>query len=670
MPKRAKSDVLSVLLFSHSPHLAGAERSLIELVNELVADHNVICTVVSPGYGPLVDAMQAAGASTIIEPRLGWWAFPKGSTAVDLTRETIASGTQALLRLMPKLQALDPDVVYTQTIASPWGASAAALLDKPHVWSICEFGNSHMEFLDAFHEISEQVKSGASLILCNSEAVRSALFPDLSADLVRTIYRHIAIPLESTKPCVKAFPGRAETRLAIFGTLQENKGQLDAIKATAKLVASGRDVELLIAGYALPEYQTKLETLINESKLSVRIRVSEFLPNPYPAMSAADVLLVCSRNEPFGRVAAEGMLLGRPVIFPRSGGIPEYMQDGVTGLSYSPGDIDELTNRIEALIDDPVRASRLGAEAKRYATAKFTRDAYGGEIFRILQHLRVAGHRRVAVPRQVVSAMATAALSYSDRVDELNRELQMRSAEIIRSDEQLTTVKGQRDECAAALEARSAEVDQVSDDLRAVKRHNENLTAELAVRSAEIAELRDRLEAAAETNRTQTARHNTDLANSHDQINELKNMLERRSRELRLLRASRSWRVTRAFRDARRFLALCYSRIGYPLMAAQRALMTCSDSPLRELRAVHIISSSGFFDRQWYLNSYPDVAASGMDPIRHYLHFGAKEGRDPSPTFSTCGYLSQNPDVAAAEGNPLVHFVLHGAAEGRARSCK
>lgn len=86
---------------------------------------------------------------------------------------------------------------------------------------------------------------------------------------------------------------------------------------------------------------------------------------------------------------------------------------------------------------------------------------------------------------------------------------------------------------------------------------------------------------------------------------------------------------------------------------------------LRRRREMHLLATSGFFDRDWYLRRYPDVRASGGDPILHYLRFGAREGRDPGPLFSTRGYIEKNPDVAAAGINPLVHYVLSGASEGR-----
>jgi len=77
------------------------------------------------------------------------------------------------------------------------------------------------------------------------------------------------------------------------------------------------------------------------------------------------------------------------------------------------------------------------------------------------------------------------------------------------------------------------------------------------------------------------------------------------------------------------------------------------------------IEASRLFDREWYLEQNPDVNAAGMDPILHYIEFGATEGRDPSPSFSTYTYLLANPDVLAAGVNPLLHFILDGAKEGR-----
>jgi hypothetical protein len=71
------------------------------------------------------------------------------------------------------------------------------------------------------------------------------------------------------------------------------------------------------------------------------------------------------------------------------------------------------------------------------------------------------------------------------------------------------------------------------------------------------------------------------------------------------------------------------------------------------------------FDTEFYLNSYQDVAISGMDPVRHYCGHGWKEGRNPHPQFNTRYYLDANPEVKAAGINPFWHYITTGRAENR-----
>ena len=54
-----------------------------------------------------------------------------------------------------------------------------------------------------------------------------------------------------------------------------------------------------------------------------------------------------------------------------------------------------------------------------------------------------------------------------------------------------------------------------------------------------------------------------------------------------------------------------------------------------------------------------------MDAALHYLAYGAREGRDPGPRFSTHEYLVQFPDVAASGLNPLAHYEMFGRREKR-----
>lgn len=86
---------------------------------------------------------------------------------------------------------------------------------------------------------------------------------------------------------------------------------------------------------------------------------------------------------------------------------------------------------------------------------------------------------------------------------------------------------------------------------------------------------------------------------------------------------------------------------------------------LRNWRNYRLIAQSEYFDAQWYLKNYPDVAVQGNDVVAHYLSCGWKEGKDPCSSFTTRGYLAVNPDVRNAGLNPLVHYEKHGKIEGR-----
>jgi lipopolysaccharide biosynthesis protein len=78
-----------------------------------------------------------------------------------------------------------------------------------------------------------------------------------------------------------------------------------------------------------------------------------------------------------------------------------------------------------------------------------------------------------------------------------------------------------------------------------------------------------------------------------------------------------------------------------------------------------IIKESGLFDEKWYLEQYSDVKRDNWDPILHYILYGWKEGRNPSPEFDTNYYLFSNVDVALSGVNPLIHYILYGRYEGR-----
>lgn len=71
------------------------------------------------------------------------------------------------------------------------------------------------------------------------------------------------------------------------------------------------------------------------------------------------------------------------------------------------------------------------------------------------------------------------------------------------------------------------------------------------------------------------------------------------------------------------------------------------------------------FNSAYYLATNPDIVASGLDPLLHFMETGWREGRDPNHLFSVSSYLELNPDVREAGINPFAHYLAHGRREGR-----
>ncbi|WP_175485437.1 glycosyltransferase [Pseudoxanthomonas sp. GM95] len=78
-----------------------------------------------------------------------------------------------------------------------------------------------------------------------------------------------------------------------------------------------------------------------------------------------------------------------------------------------------------------------------------------------------------------------------------------------------------------------------------------------------------------------------------------------------------------------------------------------------------LIVESGMFDADWYRARYPDVALIGMEPLPHFVRFGAQLGRSPGPDFDPGYYAQSNADVAAGGSSPLLHYLQYGRQEGR-----
>ena len=91
-------------------------------------------------------------------------------------------------------------------------------------------------------------------------------------------------------------------------------------------------------------------------------------------MRWANVVLMCSQNEAFGRVTVEALKSGRPVVGTRSGGTPELITDGIDGFVFEPGSAPALAAALRRLAGDPELLALMAERASTGVEDRFTTE--------------------------------------------------------------------------------------------------------------------------------------------------------------------------------------------------------------------------------------------------------------------------------------------------------
>jgi len=149
-------------------------------------------------------------------------------------------------------------------------------------------------------------------------------------------------------------------------------GRLEPIKGVETIVRAAQrlpDVTVAVVGDG--PLAAELRELANELGVADRVAFLGRVPSVPPILAAADVVVLPSFSEGMPLVVLEALALARPVVASRVGGIPEVVEDGVTGLLVEPGDPEELAVAIERLVKDPALARSLAEAGARIARERY-----------------------------------------------------------------------------------------------------------------------------------------------------------------------------------------------------------------------------------------------------------------------------------------------------------
>ena len=139
----------------------------------------------------------------------------------------------------------------------------------------------------------------------------------------------------------------------------------------------GIDAHLIIIGDG--PLQKELQNQIKQNRLEENITIIPYVPslNPYIKASEFFILSSVARSEAFGIVQLEAMACGKPVIntsLPSA--VPEVSLDGLTGITVSPGNTEELRNAIKKLLENDMLLEQYSLAAKERVEKFYTKERF------------------------------------------------------------------------------------------------------------------------------------------------------------------------------------------------------------------------------------------------------------------------------------------------------
>jgi glycosyltransferase involved in cell wall biosynthesis len=225
---------------------------------------------------------------------------------------------------------------------------------------------------------------------CRMHALRAGAPPERVEIILNgaDLRRFSPLPESERQSLRQKFGGRM-----IFACRQlfPRKGIRFLIQAAARLKPRYRDLKLVLAGdgFERPELERLATELgIRDDTTFLGWVANAELPTYY---RAAAVSVIPSLEEGFGIPAAEAMGCEVPVVASDAGGLPEVVEDGVTGKVVPRGDVDALTRAIESLLEDEGLRVRMGKAGRERALRLFDWDRSAEQFERLFVRL-IDGH--------------------------------------------------------------------------------------------------------------------------------------------------------------------------------------------------------------------------------------------------------------------------------------
>lgn len=238
-------------------------------------------------------------------------------------------------------------IVYANTSVVRYVALPSKITRARLIWHIHEyFANPIKQW---FHSVL--IRSCAEKIIVHSPTLVYQLHLPPQQIQSKVIYFRYFSAIEKEILSRVDF-GKIEYDLIYAGRISLKKGVLDLLKAIAHLIAKKKKLKAAIVGMFAEEDKPIIINFVVENKLENHVIFPGFVPDVYEYILKSKVVVLPTYRDYFPMILLEALLLERPIISTQVGDIPNIVNQGKNGFLIESGNILQLTEAIDQILDE------------------------------------------------------------------------------------------------------------------------------------------------------------------------------------------------------------------------------------------------------------------------------------------------------------------------------
>jgi glycosyltransferase involved in cell wall biosynthesis len=178
--------------------------------------------------------------------------------------------------------------------------------------------------------------------------------------------------------------------VTIVGSVSERKGHRDFLDAARQILGRRPLTLFLVLGDDLEgkgAYRLAMEEYARVLGIAERVRFLGFRADTADWIAASDVVVLPSLKEGLPLSLAEAHGCGKPVVATRIDGIPEIVEDGVSGFLFEPHDVAGMSAAVTRLLEDEPRRIEMGAAGRQRAERIFSQRAHAAKVQEVYERL-------------------------------------------------------------------------------------------------------------------------------------------------------------------------------------------------------------------------------------------------------------------------------------------